>query len=70
MIEIEPEAEYTPAQVAALLNIPESQVQGLWQQFPVCGYDVLGYCRRQGIPYTIPALPPESRIGRACGSGG
>src|SRR5207248_3488126 len=46
MIEIDPEAEYTPAQVASLLNMPESQIRGLWQEWPVCGFDVLGYCHR------------------------
>ncbi len=65
MIEIDPETEYTPAQVAALLNIPESRAQGLWQQWPVCGYDVLGYCHRQGIQYSIRPLAPESPFCRA-----
>ena len=65
MIQIDPEAEYTAAQVAFLLNIPESQVQGIWQQFPVCGYDVLGYCHRHGIPHTMSPLPPESGFRRA-----
>ncbi len=65
MIEIDPEAEYTAAQVAAVLHIPESLAQGLWQQWPVCGYDVLGYCHRQHIPSRIRPLAPESKIGRA-----
>jgi hypothetical protein len=65
MSEIDPEAEYTPAQVAAVLNIPESLAQGLWQQWPVCGYDVLGYCHRQGIPYSIRPRAPESKFCRA-----
>src|SRR5205823_1287345 len=65
MIEIDPEAEYTAAQVATLLHIPESLAQGLWQQWPVCGYDMLGYCHRQHIPYSIRPLAPESKIGRA-----
>src|SRR5260370_622166 len=65
MIEIDPETEYTPAQVAAVLNIPESLAQGLWQQWPVCGYDVLGYCHRQGIQYSIRPLTPESKFCRA-----
>jgi hypothetical protein len=64
MIEIEPEAEYTPAQVAAVLNIPESLTQSLWQQWTVCGYDVLGYCHRQRIQYSIRSLAPESKIHR------
>jgi hypothetical protein len=64
MIEIDPEAESTPAQVAAVLNIPESLAQGLWQQWPVCGYDLLGYCHRQGIPYSIQPLAPESTFCR------
>jgi len=65
MIEIDPEAEYTPEQVAALLNIPESLAQGLFQQYPVCGYDVLSYCHRQAIPYSIQPLAPESKFCRA-----
>jgi hypothetical protein len=64
MSEIDPKAEYTQAQVAAVLNIPESLAQSLWQQWPVCGYDVLGYCHRQGIPYRIRPLAPESRFSR------
>lgn len=65
MIEIDPQAEYTPAQVASLLNMAESQVRGLWQQWPVCGFDVLGYCHRHGIPHTMRPILPESKIGRA-----
>ena len=49
----------------ALLNIPESQVQSLWQQWPVCGYDVLGYCHRNGIPHAMTPRRAESKIGRA-----
>ena len=53
MMEIDPEAEYSPAQVAAMLHIPESLAQTLWQQWPVCGYDVFRYCYRQGIPFVL-----------------
>jgi hypothetical protein len=65
MIEIDPQAEYNAAQVAALLNMPETPTQGLWQQWPVCGYDVLGYCHRQAIPFSIRPLAPESKFQRA-----
>src|SRR5262249_47368221 len=33
--------------------------------FPVCGYDVLGYCHRHGIPHTMSPLPQESGFRRA-----
>jgi hypothetical protein len=65
MIEIDPEAEYSLAQLAATLNVPESLARGLWQQWPVCGYDVLGYCHRQGIAYSIRPSKPESKFWRA-----
>jgi hypothetical protein len=65
MIGIAPEAEYTPAQVAAVLNIPESLAQGLRQQWPVCGFDMIGYCHWHGIEYTNPTLAPESTFALA-----
>lgn len=65
MIEIDPEVEYTQEQVAAKLKIMESLAQSLWQQWPVCGYDILAYCHRHGIQYSIPPLAPESKFCRA-----
>ena len=65
MIEIDPEAEYNPAQVAAVLNIRESLAQDLRQQWPVRGFDGIGYCHRYGIEYSIPPRAPESKFDRA-----